>query len=143
MNKVILLVATLFFIIKPVFAEDSRISVKLPEMMRNHMMTSMRNHLVALEEITRSLAERNYDKAAEIAETQLGMSSLNGHGASRLGKLIPKEMGIIGTNMHRAASRFAIAARDAELEGGLNKAFSALSEVMQQCVACHSSYKVH
>ena len=44
---------------------------------------------------------------------------------------MPKEMGAIGTNMHKAASRFALAAKDAELDGGLNKAFSALSEVMQ------------
>jgi len=56
---------------------------------------------------------------------------------------MPKEMRAIGTNMHRAASRFALAAKDAEIEGGLNKAFAALSEVMQQCVACHAGYKVH
>ena len=28
-------------------------------------------------------------------------------------------------------------------DGGLEKAFSALSEVMKHCVACHNSYKVH
>lgn len=57
--------------------------------------------------------------------------------------VMPKAMGAIGTEMHRAASRFAVAAKDAELEGGLNKAFGALSEVMQQCVACHNGYRVH
>ncbi len=31
------------------------------------------------------------------------------------------------------ASRFAITARDAEIDGGLEKAFGALSEVMLQC----------
>ncbi len=46
---------------------------------------------------------------------------------------MPKEMGAIGTSMHRAASRSALAAKDAELDGGLHNAFSALSEVMQQC----------
>jgi mono/diheme cytochrome c family protein len=65
------------------------------------------------------------------------------HGASHLGQFMPREMGAIGTKMHRAASRFALAAKDAELDGGLNKAFSALAEVMQQCVACHAGYKVH
>jgi len=89
------------------------------------------------------VVSQQYDEAAEIAENRLGMSSLELHGASHLGKFMPKEMGAIGTNMHRAASRFALAAREAELEGGLGKAFSALSEVMQQCVACHSGYKVH
>lgn len=133
----------IFLLLNPALADDGRESVQLPDMMREHMLSNMRDHLLALEEITRYLANQQYDEAAEIAENRLGMSSMALHGASHLGKFMPKEMGAIGTNMHRAASRFALAATDAELEGGLNKAFSALSEVMQQCVACHSGYKVH
>jgi hypothetical protein len=132
-----------FFLLNPALADDGRKTVQLPDMMREHMLSNMRDHLLALEEITRYLATQQYNKAAEIAESRLGMSSLELHGASHLSKFIPKEMGAIGTNMHRAASRFALAARDADLEEGLNVAFSALSEVMQQCVACHSGYKVH
>jgi len=135
--------AIAFLLLNPALADDGRKTVQLPDMMREHMLSNMRDHLLALEEITRYLANQQYDEAAEIAENRLGMSSLELHGASHLGKFMPKEMGAIGTNMHRAASRFALAARDAELEGGLGKAFSALSEVMQQCVACHSGYKVH
>lgn len=133
----------LLSILTPVLADDGRQTVKLPDMMREHMLGNMRDHLLALEEITRHLSNQNYDEASEIAENRLGMSSLELHGASHMGKFMPKEMGAIGTNMHKAASRFAVAAKDAELDGGLNKAFSALSEVMQQCVACHSGYKVH
>jgi hypothetical protein len=135
--------AIIFFLLNPALADDGRQTVQLPDMMREHMLSNMRDHLLALEEITRYLANQQYDEAAEIAENRLGPSSLKLHGASHLGKFMPKEMGAIGTNMHRAASRFALAATDAELEGGLNKAFSALSEVMQQCVACHAGYKVH
>lgn len=125
------------------FSEDARIKVEFPQMMREHMLGNMRDHLLALEQITSYLASHEYEAAADVAENRLGMSSLELHGASHMGKLMPKEMGAIGTQMHKAASRFAIAAKDAELEGGLNKAFSALSEVMQQCVACHSGYRVH
>jgi len=133
----------ILFLLNPVQADDGRQIVQLPDMMREHMLRNMRDHLLALEEITRYLANQQYDEAAEVAENRLGMSSMDLHGASHLGKFMPKEMGAIGTNMHRAASRFALAAQDAEIEGGLNKAFSALSEVMQQCVACHAVYKVH
>ena len=133
----------LLLLFGPVFADDGRVTVKLPDMMREHMLGNMRDHLLALEEITRYLANQKYDEAAEVAENRLGMSSLELHGASHLGKFMPKEMGSIGTSMHRAASRFALAAMDAEIDGGLNKAFSALSDVMRQCVACHSAYKVH
>ncbi len=124
-------------------AEDVRIKVDLPMPARDHMMSNMRDHLMALETITRKLSRQQYDEAAEVAETRLGMSSLKSHGASHLSSMLPKQMAAIGTRMHKAASRFAIAAKDAELDGGLNSAFSALSEVMQQCVACHSGYRVH
>ena len=143
MLKRFLTTAIILFLLNPVQADDGRQTVQLPDMMREHMLSNMRDHLLALEEITRYLANQQYDEAAEVAENRLGMSSMDLHGASHLGKFMPKEMGAIGTNMHRAASRFALAAQDAEIEGGLNKAFSALSEVMQQCVACHAAYKVH
>ena len=124
-------------------AEDTRTYVELPSMMREHMLSNMRDHLLALQTITQQLANQEFDRAADIAEQRLGMSSLDSHGASHMGKFMPKAMGEIGTGMHRAASRFAVAARNADVDGGLEKAFTALSEVMAQCVACHSAYKIH
>ena len=124
-------------------AADSRIRVEFPDPMREHMLGNMRDHLLALETITRLLANQQYDEAAEVAEARLGMSSLDSHGASHMAQFMPRGMQEIGTAMHRAASRFSIAAQEAELEGGLNRAFASLSEVMKQCVACHSSYRVH
>jgi cytochrome c556 len=44
--------------------------------------------------------------------------------------------------MHRAASRLAVGARDAEVSGDLAGALAGLAEVMQQCVACHAAYRV-
>lgn len=126
-----------------VLAEDSRQRIAFPDPMREHMLSNMRDHLLALETITHQLANQQYDEAADVAETRLGMSSLNSHGASHIANFMPKEMQAIGTAMHKAASRFALSAKDAELDGGLNKAFSALSDVMKQCVACHSAYRVH
>jgi len=106
-------------------------------------MGNMRDHLLALQTITQQLSLQQYDAAADTAEQRLGMSSMGSHGASHMGKLMPKEMGAIGSEMHRAASRFAITTRDAAVDGGLEKAFGALSKVMQQCVACHAAYKIH
>jgi hypothetical protein len=51
MLKRILLVATLLLLFEPTFADDGRVAVKLPDMMREHMLGNMRDHLVALEEI--------------------------------------------------------------------------------------------
>lgn len=126
-------------------AEDARELVKMPEMMRDHMLTNMRDHLVALDEILGELAEGRTAKAGEIAEARLGMSSMGLHGAAHMAQFMPETMGRIGTQMHRAASRFVVAAQDAELEPGKEaqrKVYRALQEVTQACNACHQGYRI-
>ena len=118
--------------------EDSRKLVELPVMMQKHMLENMRDHLKAINEIIHNLSNNEMDKAASIAEHRLGMSSLDSHGASHMGKFMPVGMRQAGTNMHKAASRFALKAE----EGGLKSAYKSLAEVTSTCVACHSSYRV-
>ena len=118
--------------------EDSRQLVELPEMMQQHMMSNMRDHLVAINEILINMANDQLDQAAEVAESRLGMSSLDLHGASHMAKFMPKGMSQSGTSMHRAASRFALKAQ----EGEALSAYNALAEVTSACVACHSGYRI-
>ena len=44
--------------------------------------------------------------------------------------------------MHRNASRFAVAAKDAGATGDVKPALSALAATTAQCVACHAGYRV-
>lgn len=118
-------------------AEEKRQLVKMPEMMRTHQLENMRDHLKAIDEILMHMGTDELDKAAEIAEQRLGMSSLSTHGASHMAKVIPKEMGAIGTSMHKAASRFALKAQ----EGDAPEAYKVLQEVTSACVACHAAYR--
>lgn len=122
---------------------DSRQLVEFPEMMRDHMLENMQDHLLALTEIQQHLALEEYEKAATVAENRLGMSSLDGHGASHMARFMPAAMQQIGTQMHKAASRFAIIVQESGLEGSTPKIAEGLAGVMQQFVACHSSYRVH
>ena len=122
---------------------DSRQLVEFPEMMRDHMLENMRDHLLALTKIQQHLAPEEYEKAATVAENRLGMSSLDGHGASHMARFMPAAMQQIGTQMHKAASRFAIIVQESGLEGSTPKIAEGLAGVMQQFVACHSSYRVH
>jgi hypothetical protein len=117
---------------------DERQLVQLPEMMQQHMMSNMRDHLTAVNEILIAMGNGELDKAAEIAEQRLGMSSLELHGASHMAEFMPEGMRQAGTSMHRAASRFALKAQ----EGELLPAYKILSETTAACVSCHSGYRI-
>jgi hypothetical protein len=118
--------------------DDERRLVQLPEMMQQHMMSNMRDHLVAINEILIKMANGDFEEAAEIAEYRLGMSSLESHGAGHMAKFMPEGMRQAGTAMHKAASRFALKAQEEEVL----PAYDALSEVTSACVACHSGYRI-
>ena len=124
-------------------ATDERQLVKLPEPMRVHTIASMRDHLSALQEINAALSANGFDDAAGIAERRLGMSSLEAHGAAHVAPYMPQAMRDIGTQMHRAASRFAVEAQNASVGNDVRPALRALSKVIEQCVACHAAYRLH
>jgi hypothetical protein len=122
---------------------DTRQLVEFPEAMRLHTITSMRDHLLALQEINVALSRNEFEQAGRIAEQRLGMTSLEAHGASHLAPFMPQAMQEIGTGMHRAASRFAIEAQNATATNDVRPALATLGTVMQQCVACHAAYRLH
>lgn len=118
--------------------DDTRQLVDLPPIMQKHMMSNMRDHLQALNEILINLGKGKMDKAADIAEKRLGMSSLESHGASHMAQFMPEGMRRVGTSMHQAASRFSLKAQ----EGDPLPAYQSLSEITAACVACHSGYRI-
>jgi hypothetical protein len=127
----------------PASQGDPRQLVTFPEPMRVHTIGNMRDHLLALQEIDVALSRNDFDQAAKVAEGRLGMSSLELHGAAHIAPYMPKGMQDIGTQMHRAASRFAVEAQTASVSNDVRPALAALGEVKQQCVACHAAYRLH
>ena len=135
----LVLLAVSIVTITPVsYGDDTRQMVELPSMMQQHMMSNMRDHLAAIDEILEKLAAGSLDEAADIAENRLGMSSLGSHGASHMAKFMPQQMRQLGTAMHQAASRFALKAE----EGEPLAAYQALGEVTSACVACHAAFRI-
>jgi hypothetical protein len=134
-----LIPATVLFMATSVQGEsDPRIQLDLPEPMQIHLLASMRQHLVVIDQLLGMLAREEFDKAADLAEGELGMSSLDKHGASHIAKYYPKQSAQFGTNMHKAASRFARVAQ----EGDALAAYKALGEITQNCVGCHTTARV-
>lgn len=141
MNTLKTHIATLLLLSMPYPAhagDDARELVQLPEMMQAHMLANMRDHLAALDEILSKLVAGDMDGAAETAESRLGMSSLQSHGASHMARFMPEGMRSAGTAMHQAASRFALKAQ----EGEPAPAYGALSSITAACVECHSAYRI-
>lgn len=117
--------------------QDVRQLVEFPDIMRTHMLENMRDHLVAFNEILGYLAEDELEKAADVAESRLGFSSLESHGASHIANFMPEDMAVAGTAMHSAASQFARIAQ----EGEVLPAYRKLKDITAACTACHAGYR--
>ena len=137
--KIKLLLLSCFLISGSIQAEtDKRQFVEMPEMMQNHMMANMRHHLESINEILFLMSNNQLDKAADVAEQNLGMTSLTSHNAAHMAKFMPEGMRKAGTNMHKSASRFALKATEADAAS----AYKALTKVTSACVACHAGYRI-
>jgi len=121
---------------------DTRESVEFPEPLRSHTLANMRDHLETLRLLQDDLARGSFSQAAETAESRLGLSSLELHGAHEVAGYMPAAMQAMGLEMHNAASRFAIDAADAGATGDNRKALASLADLTARCVACHAAYKL-
>lgn len=129
----------------PALAQDTREMVVMPAPMQEHMMASMRDHLEVLNEILADVAAERYTEAGNKAEARLGMSSFALHGSDHMRHYMPKGMQEAGGALHRAASRFQLAAQDADLDrsyDGMRKLTGALSEMTAACASCHAGYRI-
>lgn len=144
MNRANLLIVAQLTAAIPCFAADgdARTLVTMPAPMVQHMLGNMRDHLKALTEIQQALGKSDYEHAADIAEKRIGVSSLDAHGASHMAPFMPKPMQDMGTQMHKAASQFARVAQESGADGNVTRAIAALSNVTEQCIACHAAYRV-
>ena len=122
-------------------APDTRTLVNFPPELRQHTLRAMRAHLEAISTIEQALAEGQFQQAAQVAESALGMSSLHDHRARDNASYMPAAMAQMGTAMHQAASQFAIAAQDASASGDYKPPLQALARLTSSCVACHAAYK--
>ena len=121
---------------------DRRVGVRFPPLLKAHTLANMRDHLQSLSQIQAYLAAKDFDRAGELAEKRLGMSSLPLHGAHEVAPYMPKGMQDAGTAMHRAASQFAAVTQEAAIDRDVPRALAALNKVTESCVACHAGYRL-
>ena len=126
-------------------AGDDRELVKMPAMMQEHLLASMRDHLLVIGGILDDLKAEKFDAAAKAAEARLGLSSFGLHDSAHMAAFMPKPMQDAGTELHKAASRFALVAQEADVERSyesMTKLSGALAEMVSSCNACHVGYRI-
>ncbi|HEY8071323.1 MAG TPA: hypothetical protein VIE47_05070 [Methylocystis sp.] len=138
-------------------APDTRKLLDFPAPMREHMLSNMRGHLQALNEILAALSIGDGPKAAKIAKTRLGVESpgaaacvpnsgTTDHSthdmAAMMAQFMPEDMRALGLAMHESASEFAREAAKTQAGGDLKPALASLARVTQSCAACHAEYRL-
>ncbi len=138
--------------------------VQFPPDMQINFLGNMRDHMQTLNDLVDALAKDDYAAASKVAAERLGLNSPSAAGckptpASQVSErpatptnksdkpmtmdemmrvYMPEPMRGIGLSMHTAASEFSKVAMTNDRAASM----AALSQVTQNCVACHSSYRL-
>ncbi|MFO1080068.1 MAG: hypothetical protein U1E23_05495 [Reyranellaceae bacterium] len=137
---------------------DARQPVDFPPQMQAQFLANMRDHVKTLDEILQALAARDPARASRVAADRLGLASPSAEGcepaaggqaaapppgsmAEMMAHHMPESMRAMGLALHRSASEFATVAAKAGPQD-TTAVLGALSQVTQNCVACHSAYRL-
>ncbi len=151
---------------------DPRNLVEMPPKMQQHFLANMRGHFVSLDAIIAALADEDFEKAADIADNQLGMHKRHqcedaghenhkGHQQEHDHKSIAKELGkeldsdksqehkgfgkVMPPEMKAMGMQLHHAASEfatVAKNGDTQESLKALQKVSSACVACHQAFRV-
>ncbi len=118
-------------------ASDGREALILEPAERDLVLTEMRMFLSSVQKITRALTEEDMETVVKAAR-EVGLAAQQAVPGSLMGKL-PLAFKKLGFDTHK---KFDALALDAEQLGDPNHALQQLSTLMNNCVACHSTYQI-
>lgn len=117
---------------------DDRTELKIPAPVKAMQKKMMRQHMDTLSEITAALAANDLNKAAEVAKTKLGWNQEEEKKCSMVEKMTGEpDFTKLGKAVHQKADELA----DAAKAGNRDKALAAMSELINNCNACHSKFR--
>lgn len=125
-------------------AADKDESDKAPPLASEYSLTSGRDYLRILNEITDDLASEKYIAAGNVANDRFAPDNIDLHGASQRSPALATRMKAARIILQKSASHFAIVAQNADVDRSyeallsVQKAFDAM---LSACNACHSAYK--
>ena len=116
---------------------DNRVAIQLTPGEKDLVLAEMRAFLASVQQITHGVATRDTQLIAASART-VGRAAQQGVPGSLMGKL-PLEFKQLGLNTHE---KFDLLALDAEQLEDETHSLAQLGELMQNCVACHATYRL-
>ncbi len=117
---------------------DGRQAILLEEPERDLVLGEMRMFLASIQKITTGISKNDMKVVVEAAR-EVGLAAQQAVPDSLMGKL-PLPFKKLGFDTHK---KFDALARDAEDLGDPQYALEQLSTLMNNCVACHSTYKIN
>lgn len=144
---------------------DSREALHFPPEMQASFLGNMREHMQVVDGILQAVAVGDFAKASRIASERLGLDSPSAAGCKptdtatadsalkpkpaapgsmdeMMALYMPEIMRAMGLSMHTAASEFAVVAAQAAKTRDTTAVVGALSQITQNCVTCHSAYRL-
>ena len=116
---------------------DGRIAIQLNSSERDLVLAEMRAFVATLQSIAQGIARKDMAQAAGAARTA-GMAAQGGVPISLAAKL-PMEFKKLGLDTHQKFDQLALDAE--QMEDG-SHTLTQLSELMQNCVGCHATYRI-
>lgn len=114
--------------------QDDRVSLGLPEGMKQHQLANMRAHLDAVRNIVGLIAEQKYEQASTIAHQQLGMTNRMQKMCDKIGN---EEFKALGQAFHQSGDMLGEVLLTRNAEDSLR----ALNATMSFCVQCHATFR--
>jgi len=114
---------------------DERISLNLSPEMKQQQLQNMRSHVAAVQSIVGHLANGEFDLAAEIAHSKLGLTEEMKMMCTHMSD--NKDFTKLALEFHQSADQFG----DTLKTGDMKKSLQALQTTMNYCVQCHATFR--
>lgn len=113
---------------------DIRKSLNLSPAMKQHQLANMRSHVEAVQSIVGLLSTGDFDQAAEIAHSKLGLTDEMKKMCGMFGN---EQFDQLGLAFHKSGDELG----DTLKTKDMSKSLKALNKTMGYCVECHATFR--
>lgn len=113
---------------------DSRTSLNLSPEMKQHQLANMRSHVEAVQSIVGLIAKENFDQAAKVAHSKLGLTDEMKQMCDMFENADFRKLGMA---FHKSGDELGNALKTKNTK----KSLQALQNTMGYCVKCHATFR--